>query len=93
MVHVAHEEAAAAVVDGLRTLLGVAAELTDEDLLAASRCRGWAVGDVLVHVHLGLQEAVLGVLARTDAAPDTDAASYWRGEVPTNDDEADDDAG
>jgi hypothetical protein len=32
---------------------------------------------VLVHVHLGLQEMLLGVVSPTDRAPDTDAASYW----------------
>ena len=43
------------------------------------------VGDVLVHVHLGLQEMLLGVVSLTDADPDTDAAIYWRSTVSNND--------
>ena len=52
--------------------------LDDEQLLLPSRCRGWTVGDVLVHVHLGLQEMLLGVVTPAAAPPDTDAAGYWR---------------
>ena len=35
----------------------------DSDLLAASRCHGWTVLDVVVHVRVGLQEMLGGVVA------------------------------
>lgn len=47
---------------------------------AARRCRGWTVGDLIVHVYLGLQDMLLGLVAPTDAEPDTGAATYWRAE-------------
>jgi hypothetical protein len=65
--------------------MDVCTELDDDQSLAASRCRGWTVGDVIVHVHLGLQDMALGLLAPTNAEPDTDAANYSRAGVPTND--------
>jgi uncharacterized protein (TIGR03083 family) len=76
-VQVDHDAGRDGFLDGLGALRAVADELDDDQLLAPSRCRGWTVGDVLVHVHLGLQEMLLGVVSPTDRAPDTDAASYW----------------
>ena len=92
-LHVDHDAARDAVADGLRALLAAVEGLDDRALLAASRCHGWSVGDVLVHLHLGLQEMLLGLVTPADADPDADAASYWTGEVPTNDPDADDLAG
>jgi uncharacterized protein (TIGR03083 family) len=76
-VQVDHDAGRSGFLDGLKALLAVADGLDADQLLATSRCRGWTVGDVLVHVHLGLQEMLLGVVSPTDRAPDTDAASYW----------------
>jgi hypothetical protein len=56
----------------------LAASLADEQLLLASRCRGWAVCDVLCHLHLGLEEVLVGFASPTDRQADTDFASYWR---------------
>jgi Mycothiol maleylpyruvate isomerase N-terminal domain len=56
----------------------LAGSLTDEQLLLASRCRGWAVCDVLCHLHIGLQEILVGFASPTDRRADTDFASYWR---------------
>jgi uncharacterized protein (TIGR03083 family) len=67
--------------------------LTDIDLMATSRCTGWTVGDVVVHVHLGLQEMLLGLVTPTDEVPDTDASAYWRSTPPTNDEDGDQVAG
>ena len=77
-MQVDHDAGRTGFLDELRALCDLADGLGDDQLLAASRCRGWTVGDVLVHVHLGLQEMLLGVVSPTDRAPDTDAASYWR---------------
>lgn len=76
-MQVSHTAGRAGFLDGLTALRAVADGLDDDQLLATSRCRGWTVGDVLVHVHLGLQEMLLGVVSPTDRAPDTDATSYW----------------
>lgn len=84
-----HSQGQAAFLEQLRTLMDVCAALDDHQLLTASRCRGWLVGDVLVHVHLGLQEMLLGLVTPTDAESDTNAANYWRRPVPTNDPGAD----
>jgi Mycothiol maleylpyruvate isomerase N-terminal domain len=56
----------------------LAGSLTDEQLLLASRCRGWAVCDVLYHLHLGLEEILVGFASPTDRPADTDFATYWR---------------
>jgi hypothetical protein len=56
----------------------LAASLTDEQLLAASRCRGWAVCDVLCHLDFGNQEILVGFASPTDRHADTDLAVYWR---------------
>ena len=56
----------------------LAASLGDEQLLLASRCRGWTVGDVLCHLHIGMEEVLVGFASPTDRSADTDFASYWR---------------
>jgi uncharacterized protein (TIGR03083 family) len=56
----------------------LAASLGDEQLLLASRCRGWTVGDVLCHLHIGMEEILVGYASPTDRPADTDFASYWR---------------
>ena len=71
-------------------LLEVAEQLDDRALLARSRCFGWTRLDLLAHVHLGRAGHVArGWSIPTDAEPDTDAASYWRTEPPTNDPDSD----
>lgn len=92
-MNVALDEGRAAFLEALDALVDAARGLDDKELLAASRCRGWTVGDVLVHVHMGLQEMLLGVVSPTGAAPDVDAATYWQQDLPSNDAEADDVAG
>jgi hypothetical protein len=76
-MQVDHETGRTGFLDALAALRAVADALDDDQLLAASRCRGWTTGDLLVHVHLGLQEMLIGAVSPTDRAPDTDAASYW----------------
>jgi hypothetical protein len=88
-MRVEHARGIRACAGALRALLAAADGLTDEALLAPSRCAGWSRLDALVHVHLGLQEMLLGVVTPTDAEPDVDAASYWRSDPPSNDDSAD----
>jgi hypothetical protein len=56
----------------------LAASLSDEQTLLASRCRGWAVGDVLCHLDLGMVEILVALASPTDRPADTDFAAYWR---------------
>jgi uncharacterized protein (TIGR03083 family) len=88
-MRVEHEPGRAAFLAGLAAFVETVTALDDAQLLAASRCHGWTVCDVIVHVHQGLQEMLLGVVTLTDSAPDTDAAGYWRHPVPSNDPDAD----
>ena len=63
-MHIDHVFGRDAFVAELTLLLG-SQGLTDHELLATSRCRGWTVADVLTHVHLGLQEMLLGIVSPT----------------------------
>lgn len=85
------EDGRTGVLAALDALLVAVRDLPDAAFLAPSACLGWNVGDVLVHVHLGLQEMLLGLVSPTEAPPDTDAASYWQLFPPGDD--ADDLAG
>jgi hypothetical protein len=82
-MHVEHHAGQSAYLDALGALVDACTGLDDSDMLATSRCYGWNVGDVLVHVHLGLQEMVLALGVWTDEEPDTDAAGYWQAFPPS----------
>jgi hypothetical protein len=84
-IKVPYAVAAPAAQGELQRLMEAIGQLDDRALLNASRCFGWTRADLLVHVHLGLQEMLLGLVDPTDAEPDTDAASYWRTDPPSND--------
>jgi hypothetical protein len=88
-MHVPHAEASTAFLDELDLFATTVTGLDDASLVAASFCTGWTVGDVIVHVHMGLQEMLLGLVSPAASAPDTDAASYWTAALPTNDSQAD----
>ena len=88
-MEVPYAVAGPALLGQLRRLVGVAGHLDDRALLASSRCLGWTRADVLAHVHLALQDMLLALVAPTDAEPDTDAASYWRTDPPSNDPDSD----
>lgn len=88
-MRVEHDRGVRACAGAIRALVAAADGLSDDALLAPSRCAGWSRLDALVHVHLGLQEMLLGVVTPTDAEPDVDAASYWRSDPPSNDDSTD----
>lgn len=67
-----------ALADAYGGLEQVVASLTEADFARASRCTGWTVADVLFHVLLDAQRALVafGTPART--APDLDYVNYWR---------------
>ena len=84
------EHGRSVLLEALDHFVDGVASLDDRDLMAASRCDGWRVADVIAHVHLGLQEMLLGLVNPTHASPDTDAASYWTSAPPSTDSAADD---
>jgi hypothetical protein len=71
------ERAREAFTQAYARLGELAGSLTDEQLLLPSRCRGWAVCDVLCHLHLGLVEVLIGFAGPTGREADADFASYW----------------
>lgn len=66
-----------AVVDGL----------DDADLQRATRCQGWLVADLLLHVLGDAQRALVALASPADGPADVDDVSYWRG-FPAGDDQA-----
>jgi hypothetical protein len=70
-------EARPAFLAALEAFPGALTKLGAYELLAPSRCRGWAVADVAVHVLLGLQETLIGLATPTDADPTQDHVRYW----------------
>ncbi|GAA0569080.1 maleylpyruvate isomerase N-terminal domain-containing protein [Paractinoplanes ferrugineus] len=81
-MHVDHARARDAFLGQLDAFVAAVEPLSDRQLLESSRCLGWTLGNVVVHVHLGLQEMLLGLVGSTDAEPDSDAAAYWRAPAP-----------
>lgn len=81
----AHATAIERLGQQIRETVNAADSLSDMQLLAPSRCQGWRALDLVVHLRMGLQEMVIGV-ARSNDAPDHDAASYW-GSHPENRDD------
>ena len=87
-VHVPHGEAQRILVDEMAAFCAAVEAMDDDALLRPSRCRGWSAADLVVHVHLGLVELMVGVHSPAPAAtsgPDTDAATYWRRPLPSTD--------
>lgn len=84
-MNVPYAVAAPAVLGELQRLVKVVEQLDDRALLVSSRCFGWTRADLLAHVHLALHDMLVALVDPTDAKPDTDAASYWRAEPPSND--------
>ncbi|GAA3808810.1 hypothetical protein GCM10022242_09570 [Nocardioides panacisoli] len=81
-----HHDAVEAFAAQADEFLAAVASCDDLQLLGASRCHGWALLDVLVHVRIGLQEMALGSTRRADGEPECDAATYWS-EHPDNRDD------
>jgi hypothetical protein len=81
-----HQDAVEAFAAQADEFLAAVSSCDDLELLGPSRCHGWTLLDVLVHVRIGLQEMALGSTRRTDGEPECDAASYWS-EHPDNRDD------
>ena len=51
--------------------------LTDDDLLRATRCRGWVVADVLHHLLEDARRALVTFASPVAGPSDVDHVSYW----------------
>ena len=56
----------------------VVADLDDLDLLLPSGCRGWTISDLLLHLSLDPQRALVAFATPADGPPDVDHVSYFR---------------
>ncbi|HEY8457761.1 MAG TPA: maleylpyruvate isomerase N-terminal domain-containing protein [Actinopolymorphaceae bacterium] len=73
-----HRVASAALVDAYSELARLVGALDEADFMQASRCAGWSVGDVLYHVLLDAQRALVAFGTPTTNKPTVDYVSYWR---------------
>ncbi|MGW4941001.1 maleylpyruvate isomerase N-terminal domain-containing protein [Actinoplanes sp. NPDC004185] len=56
----------------------VVRDLDDFDLLLPSGCRGWTICDLLLHLSLDPQRALVAFATPADGPPDTDFVTYFR---------------
>lgn len=89
LLSVTHADGRDGFLSALGAFVRAIGGLGDDRLPASSRCRGWTVADVGVHVHIGLQDMLLGTVSPTDDPPGVDAATYWRSFGPAAGGEAD----
>ncbi|HET7474772.1 MAG TPA: maleylpyruvate isomerase N-terminal domain-containing protein [Dermatophilaceae bacterium] len=72
-----HRELAAALGASYRRVTAALGSLDDLAYYEPTRARGFAVGDLVVHVRLDAERALVAFASPTDALPDRDFASYW----------------
>jgi len=59
------------------SISGMVGRLPAGDFERRSRCAGWAVGDVLFHLLLDAQRALVTFATPVETEPDVDAVTYW----------------
>jgi hypothetical protein len=69
---------AAALHTAYAGVTAVVSDLDDLDLLLPSACRGWTVCDLLLHLSLDPQRALIALSTPADGPPDVDFVSYFR---------------
>ena len=76
---------AAALHSAYAGVTAVVADLDDHDLLLPSGCHGWTICDLLLHLTLDPQRALVALHTPADGPPDADFISYFRS-FPGSDD-------
>ncbi|MGW5560519.1 maleylpyruvate isomerase N-terminal domain-containing protein [Micromonospora sp. NPDC003944] len=76
------DEALAQAYDGITAVVD---RLDDAGLQHATRCRGWLVADLLLHLLGDAQRALVTLASPADGPADADDVSYWR-DFPGGDD-------
>lgn len=79
------DAAATAVADAYDRLTAAVTGLDDRAFLTQTRCAGWCVQDLLFHVLLDAQRALVTLASPTDSAPDRDLVTYWQDWRPGQD--------
>ncbi|WP_422734530.1 maleylpyruvate isomerase N-terminal domain-containing protein [Micromonospora sp. WMMD558] len=82
--HRQQHDALAQAYDGITRIV---ADLDDADLQRPTRCRGWLVADLLLHLVGDAQRALVALASPADGPPDVDDVSYWRSFPPGDDGE------
>ena len=75
---VEYDEALAALDAVYTDVRELADGLTPSALLEFSRCRGWVVADVLLHLLTDAQRALIALASPTSEPADQDFVTYWR---------------
>lgn len=75
---VPREEALFALTVAYRQVTEIVRGRPDTELIGPTRCTGWSVLDVLYHVLLDAQRALIALATPDDRIADTDYISYWR---------------
>jgi len=73
------QPAPAALAAAYSGITDVVADLDDLELLLPSGCRGWSIADLLLHVTLDAQRALVALATPAEDSPDVDFVSYWQG--------------
>jgi uncharacterized protein (TIGR03083 family) len=55
----------------------IVAGLDEKDLVQETACSGWHVADLVVHMRLGAESILQGLVSATEDPIDRDAVSYW----------------
>ena len=71
------DRARAAMVASYQAVTDDVSKLDEEQLARPSRCLGWSRGDLLFHMLLDAQRALVTFATPAAAEPDVDFASYW----------------
>ncbi|GIF71129.1 maleylpyruvate isomerase N-terminal domain-containing protein [Asanoa siamensis] len=66
-----------ALVGAYDAITATVLPLSDDDLLRATRCRGWVVADVLHHLLSDAQRALITFASNVPGPSDVDHVSYW----------------
>jgi uncharacterized protein (TIGR03083 family) len=74
----------AAFADEYGQLNEIVASLTPEDLLAPSGCQGWINADLLLHMLLDAQRALVTFNTPAAGDPDKNFVTYWQGFVASD---------
>ncbi|MEE6258421.1 maleylpyruvate isomerase N-terminal domain-containing protein [Plantactinospora sonchi] len=75
----------AALAEAYALITATVVNLADTDLLRPTRCRGWLVVDLLFHLTLDAQRALVTLATPAAGPADVDGVSYWR--TPVDPDE------
>lgn len=63
--------------------------LNDDDLLQPSACRGWSNSDLVFHLVLDAQRALVTFISPSPGPADTDYVGYWQGFSAADEDSSD----